>query len=183
MFGVIIAFKDLNFTKGILKSDWVGLSNFEYLFKTPDAFRITRNTLGYNCAFIVVNLVAAVAIAIILSEIRNKRCVKVYQTLILLPYLISMVIVSYLSYAFLSGQTGFINGFLKGLGMEPIAFYSEPKYWPFILIFVNCWKGAGYSSIIYLASILGIDQEPVSYTHLSIIYASQTTVFWWKHAK
>ena len=96
MFGVIIAFKDLNFTKGILKSDWVGLSNFEYLFKTPDAFRITRNTLGYNCAFIVVNLVAAVAIAIILSEIRNKRCVKVYQTLILLPYLISMVIVSYL---------------------------------------------------------------------------------------
>ena len=159
MCGVIMAFKDLNFTKGILKSDWVGLSNFEYLFRTPDAFRITRNTLGYNCAFIVVNLAAAVAIAIILSEIRNKRCVKVYQTLILLPYLISMVIVSYLSYAFLSGQTGFINGFLKGLGMEPIAFYSEPKYWPFILIFVNCWKGAGYSSIIYLASILGIDQE------------------------
>lgn len=141
MFGVIIAFKDLNFTKGILKSDWVGLSNFEYLFKTPDAFRITRNTLGYNCAFIVVNLVAAVAIAIILSEIRNKKCVKVYQTLILLPYLISMVIVSYLSYAFLSGQTGFINGFLKGLGMEPIAFYSEPKYWPFILILSTAGKG------------------------------------------
>lgn len=159
MLGIVIAFKNLNFSKGILKSDWVGLSNFEYLFKTPDAFRITRNTLGYNLVFIIVNLVAAVAIAILLSEIRNRRCVKVYQTLILLPYLISMVIVSYLAYAFFSGQTGYINGMLKGLGLEPISFYTESKYWPFILVFINCWKYVGYSSIIYLASIMGIDQE------------------------
>ncbi|MGB8452353.1 MAG: ABC transporter permease subunit [Anaerocolumna sp.] len=159
MFGIVIAFKQLNFAKGIIKSDWVGFANFEYLFKTPEAFRITRNTLGYNAVFIVVNLVVAVAIAILLSEIRNKRCVKVYQTLILLPYLISMVIVSYLAYAFLSGQTGFINGLLGNLGLAPVSFYSEPQYWPFILVFVNCWKGAGYASIIYLASIMGIDQE------------------------
>jgi putative aldouronate transport system permease protein len=159
MFGIVIAFKQLNFAKGILKSDWVGFANFEYLFKTPEAFRITRNTLGYNVVFIVVNLVVAVTIAILLSEIRNKRSVKIYQTLILLPYLISMVIVSYLAYAFLSGQTGFINGLLGNLGLAPVSFYSEPKYWPFILVFVNCWKGAGYSSIIYLASIMGIDQE------------------------
>lgn len=159
MGGVIIAFKDINFMKGILGSDWVGFANFEYLFKTPDAFRITRNTLGYNAVFIVVNLVAAVSIAILLSEIKNQKCVKVYQTLILLPYLISMVIVSYLTYAFLSGQTGFVNGLLKRLGMEQISFYTEAKYWPFILVFINCWKNSGYSSIIYLASILGIDQE------------------------
>lgn len=159
MTGIIIAFKDLNFTKGIIKSDWAGLANFEYLFKTPEAFRITRNTLGYNFVFIIVNLLAAVTIAVLLSEIKNKRCVKLYQTIILLPYLISMVIVSYLAYAFLSGQTGFINGFLNKLGLPQISFYSEPKFWPFILVFVNCWKGAGYSSIIYLASILGIDQE------------------------
>lgn len=159
MFGMVIAFKKLNFSKGILKSDWAGLSNFEYLFKTPDAFRITRNTLGYNFAFIVVNLIVAVAIAIFLSEIKSKKGRKFFQTMILLPYLISMVIVSYLAYGFLSTSTGFINSLLSNLGMAPVSFYTEPHYWPFILIFVNCWKNAGYSSIIYLATILGIDTE------------------------
>lgn len=159
MLGIVIAFKKMDFSKGILGSDWAGLSNFEYLFKTPDAFLITRNTLCYNFAFIIVNTIVAIAIAILLSEIKNKMCVKVYQTLILLPYLISMVIVSYLAYAFLSGETGFINGILRSMGLSEISFYAESKYWPFILVFINCWKGAGYSSIIYLASILGIDQE------------------------
>ena len=137
MLGIVIAFKNLNFSKGILKSDWAGLSNFEYLFKAPDAFLITRNTILYNVAFIVVNTVVA----------------------ILIPSLISIIIVSYLAYAFLSGRTGFINGSLAAAGKDTISFYTEPKYWPAILIFINCWKGAGYSSIIYLAAILGIDQE------------------------
>ena len=159
MLGIVIAFKDLNFTKGILKSDWAGLSNFEYLFKTPDAFLITRNTLGYNFVFIIVNTAIAISIAIMLSEIRSKKRLKIYQTSVLIPSLISMVIVSYLVYAFLSGQTGFINGILRFFHMREISFYTEPKYWPFILVFVNCWKGVGYSSIIYLASVLGIDQE------------------------
>lgn len=159
MLGIIIAFKNINFSKGIFRSEWVGLSNFEYLFKTPDAFRITRNTICYNIAFILISLVVSVTIAILLSEIKSRRTVKIYQTLILLPYLISMVIVSYLAYAFLSGQTGYINGLLRNIGLQEISFYSEPRYWPFILVFINCWKGAGYTSIIYLASILGIDQE------------------------
>ena len=137
MTGIIIAFKHLNFAKGILHSDWAGLSNFKYLFKTPDAALITRNTLLYNFAFIVVNTTVSILIAILLS----------------------IIIVSYLVYAFLSGRTGFVNGLLTSLGKENISFYTESKYWPFILIFVNCWKGAGYSSIIYLAAILGIDQE------------------------
>ena len=159
MLGIVIAFKNLNFSKGILKSDWAGLSNFEYLFKAPDAFLITRNTILYNVAFIVVNTVVAIVIAIILSEIRSKMKVKIFQSCVLIPSLISMIIVSYLAYAFLSGRTGFINGSLAAAGKETISFYTEPKYWPAILIFINCWKGAGYSSIIYLAAILGIDQE------------------------
>ncbi len=159
MFGMIIAFKNVNFAKGILKSDWVGFANFKYLFTTPDAFRITRNTIGYNMAFIIVGLIVSVTIAILLSEIRNKICVRIYQTVIMLPFMISMVIVSYLAYAFLAGDTGFINGVLSTLHMEKISWYNEPKYWPFILIFISCWKGAGYSSVIYLASILGIDSE------------------------
>ncbi len=159
MLGIVIAFKNLNFSKGILKSDWAGLSNFEYLFKAPDAFLITRNTILYNVAFIVVNTVVAIVIAIILSEIRSKMKVKMFQSCVLIPSLISIIIVSYLAYAFLSGRTGFINGSLAAAGKDTISFYTEPKYWPAILIFINCWKGAGYSSIIYLAAILGIDQE------------------------
>ena len=85
--------------------------------------------------------------------------VKIFQSCVLIPSLISIIIVSYLAYAFLSGRTGFINGSLAAAGKETISFYTEPKYWPAILIFINCWKGAGYSSIIYLAAILGIDQE------------------------
>ena len=159
MLGIVIAFKNLNFSKGILKSDWAGLSNFEYLFKAPDAFLIKRNTILYNVAFIVVNTVVAIVIAIILSEIRSKMKVKIFQSCVLIPSLISIIIVSYLAYAFLSGRTGFINGSLAAAGKDTISFYTEPKYWPAILIFINCWKGAGYSSIIYLAAILGIDQE------------------------
>lgn len=155
---IIIAFKKLDFSKGILKSDWVGFSNFEYLFKTPDAWRITRNTILYNVAFIITSTIAAIMIALFLSQIRRKLNIKIFQTAILLPYLLSMIIVSYLSYAFLSGDTGLINGIRRVIGQEPIMFYSEPKYWPFILVFINLWKGAGYSSIIYLSSILGIDE-------------------------
>ena len=88
MLGIVIAFKNLNFSKGILKSDWAGLSNFEYLFKAPDAFLITRNTILYNVAFIVVNTVVAIVIAIILSEIRSKMKVKMFKSCVLIPSLI-----------------------------------------------------------------------------------------------
>lgn len=158
MAGIIIAFKKLDFTKGIIKSDWAGLSNFKYLFNTPDAFRITRNTICYNLFFIVTTLVFSVFVAILLSEIRSKKAIKLYQTATLLPYMVSMVIVSYLAYAFLSSD-GFLNGIIKIIGGDKISWYTEAKYWPFILVFINTWKTIGYNSIIYLASILGIDQE------------------------
>ncbi len=159
MGGLIMAFKHIRWDLGILGSEWAGLSNFEYLFMTPDAFVITRNTILYNVAFIVVNLVVSLALAFLLSEIKNRMALKVYQTVILLPYMISMVIVSYLAYAFLAGDNGLLNGMLRSLGIEPIAWYNEPAYWPVILVVVNCWKGVGYGTIVYLASILGIDQE------------------------
>lgn len=159
MGGLVIAFKDINWQKGIWGSDWIGFKNFEYLFKTPDAFNITRNTICYNVAFILVNMVVALLYAILLNEIRNKLMVKFCQTTIMLPFMISMVIVSYLAYAFLAGENGMINGVLEGLGLERVNWYAEPKYWPFILVVVNCWKGVGYGTVVYLSSILGIDQE------------------------
>ena len=160
MAGVIIAFKNIDFQKGILGSDFVGLKNFEYLFKTKDAFIITRNTILYNISFIILTLIVSITFAIILNELRNRIASKIYQTIMLLPFLISMVIVSYLVFAFLSSDTGFINNSVLPLfGKEKISWYTEPRYWPFILVLVQLWKGVGYSVIIYLAAIVGIDPQ------------------------
>ncbi|MBE9916144.1 sugar ABC transporter permease [Paenibacillus donghaensis] len=160
LFGLTIAFKDVNYSKGIWNSDWVGFKNFEYLFKTEDAYIITRNTILYNAAFIVLGLIVSISIAILLNEIRNKIASRLYQSVIVLPFLISIIIVSYLVYAMFSTDTGFVNKtLLPLLGIDPIAWYNEPKYWPFILTIVHIWKGAGYSCIIYLAAIIGIDPE------------------------
>ncbi len=159
MGGLIIAFKQVNWNKGIFKSDWVGLSNFEYLFKTKEAWTITRNTLAYNAAFIILGTVIAIAVAILLNEIRSKKLKKLYQTVILLPYLISMVVVSYLVYALLSSENGFINlSILRPLGKEEISWYTEPKYWPVILTVVHIWKSFGYNCILYYAVLVGIDR-------------------------
>lgn len=160
LFGLSIAFKDVNYSKGIWDSDWIGFKNFEYLFKTDDAFIITRNTILYNAAFIVLGLIVSVGIAILLNEIRNKVASRFYQSVIILPFLISIIIVSYLVYAMFSVNTGMVNKtLLPALGIDPISWYTEPKYWPFILTLVHIWKGAGYSCIVYLAAIIGIDPE------------------------
>lgn len=158
MFGIIIAFKKINFIDGIFGSPWVGLQNFEFLFKSSDAWVITRNTVGYNILFIGLGLIINVALAIGLSEIVNKACSKAYQTMILMPHFLSFVIVSYLVFAFLSAEHGFLNTtILPALGKEPVSWYTETRPWPFILSFVNFWKTAGYGSIVYLAAIAGID--------------------------
>jgi ABC-type polysaccharide transport system, permease component len=160
MFGLVIAFKDVNYAKGILGSDWVGFKNFTYLFATQDAWVITRNTIFYNLAFIVINLVVAVALALFLNEVRSAGFKKFYQSSILLPMLISMVIVSYLVYAALSVETGFLNKSLLPLfGIKPISWYNEPAYWPIILSIVQLWKGAGFLCVVYYAAIIGIDGE------------------------
>ncbi len=159
MMGLIIAFKNINWNKGILGSDWAGLSNFTYLFKTQDAFVITRNTILYNLAFIILGTLIAIAVAIILGELTSKSLKQMYQTIILLPYLISIIVVSYLVFAMLSSETGFLNNtLLPMLGIEPIAWYTESEYWPGILIIVNLWKSFGYNCILYYATLVGIDR-------------------------
>lgn len=160
MFGIIIAFKKLNFSKGIFKSDWCGFDNFRFLFATKDAWSITRNTVLYNITFFIVGTVVAVALAILMNEITQKKASKVYQTLILLPYLMSWVIVGYISYAFLSSETGLINkAILSPLGFETVNFYQDKTYWPLILVLVYLWKSVGYSMIIYLSSVVGISKD------------------------
>jgi putative aldouronate transport system permease protein len=160
MAGLAIAFKEINFAKGILASDWVGWKNFEYLFATSDAYIITRNTILYNAAWIVLGTMLAIFLAIMLNEVKQKLLARFYQSVIVLPHLISIVIVAYLVYAALSLETGFVNNSILPLfGMDDIMFYFEPKYWPFILTAVHLWKGLGFSVVIYFAAIIGIDEE------------------------
>lgn len=157
--GLVLAFKKYNAKKGIFGSANVGFKNFKYLFATKDAFVITRNTILYNVVFIIVNTVLAVFVAILLAEMTSKLK-KTYQIIILLPFMISMVIVSYLVFGFLSNDNGFLNNtILKALGKEPVQWYMQKQYWPFILVFVNAWKVIGYNCIIYLSTILGIDRS------------------------
>ncbi|WP_223829443.1 ABC transporter permease [Paenibacillus arenilitoris] len=160
MLGVLIAFKSVNYEIGMLKSPWVGLDNFQYLFKTTDAWIITRNTILYNAAFIVLNLVVPVAFAIFLNEMRNKFFAKVHQTILFLPYFLSMVVVSYLVYGFLHDTHGFVNTtVMKSFGLEPVQWYFQKEVWPYLLPLVNTWKNVGYYAVIYLAAVIGFDDE------------------------
>ena len=164
MAGTIIAFKEYRFTQegflaSILQSKWVGLDNFKFLFSTEDAYVITRNTVLYNVAFIILGLIFSVGLAIVLVEIVNKRLSKVYQTAIFMPYFLSWVIVGYFVFSFLSADKGLLNQILGYFGMNPINWYAEPHKWPYLLIIINLWKTIGYSSVVYLAAIIGIDKS------------------------
>lgn len=172
MAGIMLAFKKVNYTLGIFKSPWCGLSNFKYLFKTKDAAIIFRNTVLYNLAFIVLGTAAAVATAILLGEVKKKKLLKIYQTSILLPHILSTAVIAYLAFAFLSKDSGFLNnGIIKPLGGEAISWYSKPKYWPFILTFIQLWRSVGYTTIMYYATLVGID---TSYYEAGVIDGAST---------
>lgn len=160
MFGVFLAFKDYSFVKGVFGSDWCGLENFKFLFQTKDAWIMTRNTLFYNIAFIVIGTILSIIIAILMCELGKKTRVKFFQSALLLPNLLSWVVIGFIAYAFLNADTGFINNtILEGLGLKPVSWYSYAAPWPVILIIVFLWKNMGYQSIIYMASISGIDKS------------------------
>ncbi len=166
MVGSLIAFKNIKFAPGetlfesFLRSPWVGLFNFEFLFKTSDAWLITRNTVLYNAVFIVLNTIIGIAFAIMFNSMKNRFLAKFHQTTMFLPFFMSMVIVSYLVYAFLNNELGLMNKVILPLfGANAVEWYSDPKWWPLILPLVNTWKGIGYYAIIFMAAIIGIDDE------------------------
>ena len=156
MFGILLAFKKMNFSVGVLQSPWCGLQNFEFLFKTKDAWIMIRNTLLYNIVWIAMGTVIAVFIAILMAEISARPAAKVIQPIICFPSMISAVILSFIVYAFLSTNNGYINRAL--LGGDGINWYASAQYWPVILTIVHFWQCSGQSSVIYMASIGGIDK-------------------------
>lgn len=159
MFGIFLAFKNYSFMKGIFGSDWCGFDNFKFLFQTKDAFIMTRNTILYNLAFIILGTIAAIFVAILMCELGERLRVKFFQAALLLPNLLSWVVIGFIVYAFLNADSGFVNNtILKGLGIDPVSWYSTSGAWPVILVIVNLWKNIGYQSIIYMAAISGIDK-------------------------
>lgn len=157
--GLQLAFKDFNYTDGIFGSPWIGMANFKFLFSSVDAWRITKNTLLMNGLFIITTTVGGIAGAMILNEIRSRMAIRTYQTCMFLPHILSMSIVTYIAFAFLNVDYGFINVLITRFGGEPVMWYSEPKYWHTILVIINLWKGIGYSIIIYYANIISIDDS------------------------
>lgn len=135
MGGIMLAFKDYNYGQGIFGSPWVGWANFEYLYKSGTLWRVTRNTILYNIAFIILDLVTQVGIAILLNEIGSKICKKLSQTLMFLPYFVSAVLLGAFVYNIFNYERGTLNNILMSLGMERYDTYSNMYAWIFILLF------------------------------------------------
>lgn len=163
MAGIVLAFKkykihgNVTFWENLKLSEWVGFKNFEFLFQSSDSWLYIKNTLVYNILWIIIGLIFAVALAIILNEITHKFMAKTYQTLMFFPYFLSWVVASYFVLAFLDPTRGLLTHWQVNHGMDPVSWYNEAKYWPVILTICNIWKNTGYSCILYLAAITGID--------------------------
>ncbi|THF84165.1 ABC transporter permease [Cohnella fermenti] len=158
MAGIIVAFKDYRYDLGIFGSRWIGFKNFEFLFVSESAFVITRNTVLYNLGYMLIGTAASLAVALLLNEIAG-RLSRFYQTVMFLPHFLSWVVVGYIAYAFLDAQSGFANQALQALGLPPVDWYFDSRYWPYILNPVHLWKSIGFSALVYYAGILGIDPD------------------------
>ena len=165
MGGIILAFKnykiypkDPTFLNNLIHSKWVGLDNFKFLFTTGDSWVMIRNTLAYNIVFIILGMIIPVAFAIMMSELSKKFVAKTYQTLMFFPYFLSWVVVSYFLNAFIDAQYGLIPMAQRAAGETAVSWYTTPGPWPYIIVFANLWKNVGYSTVLYLAAITGIDQ-------------------------
>ena len=159
MFGIIIAFKDYKYRRGIFGSEWVGLKNFDFLIKSDDFWRVARNTICMNMLFIVAGIVAAVILAVMLFDVKSRTAIKTYQSCLITPNFISWVVVGYIAYIFLNPEYGTINKFLTKIGLPAVQWYNSPKLWPGILTVVSVWKGVGMNTVMYYAALMGIDSQ------------------------
>ena len=159
MFGIIIAFKDYRYDKGIFGSDWIGLDNFKVFLNSNDALNVTKNTILLNILFIALGIIAAVLVAILLYELTSRKATKVYQTVLITPHFLSWVVVGSMVYAILHPTSGLLNSILRTFGMQNIDWYSTPGAWPAILAIASVWKNVGMDSVLYYASLMSIDSS------------------------
>lgn len=156
--GAWIAFTNFNYRDGIFGSPFVGMRNFEFLIKSGQLWLLTRNTILYNVAFIVLGNVLQIALAVMLNEIRMKYFKKISQTVMFLPYFISVVLIGVIAFNLFNYDTGAINALIVATGGDPVKIYSTAGLWPFIIVAVQMWQSTGYGSIVYFAAIMGIDK-------------------------
>ncbi len=159
MAGIVLAFKKYTYTGGMFGSPWVGFENFKFFFISGAAFNVTKNTILYNVAFIIINNSLQIFTAIILSEIAGKYFRKISQSIMFLPYFISWVVVGAFVYNLFNYEFGAINTMLKSLSIEPLDVYSNPSVWKYILVSFCAWHWVGYGTVLYLAAIVNIDAE------------------------
>ncbi|WP_052339384.1 ABC transporter permease [Gorillibacterium massiliense] len=159
MIGISIAFMDFNPLKGIFHSPWVGLENFRFFFRGSDWLVITRNTVLYNVAFIITGTTLSLALAIMLTELGRNFFVRIMQSVMILPNFISWPIIGLFTVAFFTADTGVLAKMFTSLGLPQLSFYTNSEVWPWILVFMNLWKTAGFGAIVYMAAIVGIDKE------------------------
>ncbi len=158
MYGVIIAFKDFSFSKGILGSEWVGFENFEYLFGLSDFYTVFKNSIVLSAYNIILVFPVPIILAVLINEIKFKKLKRSIQTAIYLPHFISWAIIGGILVVFLSPSWGVVNQFLGDLGIDPIFFLGEEEYFKWVVVLSSIWKEAGWGTIIYLAAITGIDE-------------------------
>ncbi|MCI3920822.1 ABC transporter permease subunit [Paenibacillus sp. TRM 82003] len=159
MIGIYYAFVQFDFNASMFMSPFVGLKNFEFLWKSGKLIELTLNTLGYNIVFIGLGNALAIAVAVLLSELRGKWFKKITQSVLFLPYFVSFVILSVIVFNLFNYEQGVLNALLRGWGAEPVDVYSKPKLWILFIIVFYLWKNLGYSMVIYLAAITGISEE------------------------
>ncbi|MBE1876082.1 ABC transporter permease [Myceligenerans pegani] len=157
--GAWIAFTNFNYRDGIFGSPFVGLRNFEFLVQSGQLWLLTRNTVLYNLAFIVLGNILQIALAIMLNEIRAKYFKKISQAVMFLPYFISVVLIGVIAFNLLNYDTGYVNALIQQTGGDPIKIYSIAGAWPIIIVLFQLWQSTGYGSIVYFAAIMGIDNS------------------------
>ena len=157
--GLVLAFKDFRYAKGIWGSPWNGLENFRFLFASGKDWQLTRNTILYNVVNLLISQGLALVVAIVLSEMKGRRFKKTTQSIIFLPYFISWIIVGAFVQNIFNYETGTLNNLLTKFGMDPINMYAIPAAWILVIIFFNSWKWVGYNSVIYIAAVAGLDRE------------------------
>jgi len=160
MFGLVIAFKEFSFSKGIFGSRWIGWENFRFLFlQHLDFYKIIRNTLLINLFRLVFSFPAPIIVALLINEVRHDRFKRLVQTSIYIPHFVSWVIFGSIMIQFLSPSTGIVNALVKLVRGEPIFFMTSPQWFRPIVVASDIWKEMGWGTIIYLAALAGVDPE------------------------
>lgn len=159
MGGLVVAFKYYSPFKGIWGSEWVGLRYFREFFTGPYALRVIRNTFTISLASLGVGFPMPILLALLLNELRAPRLKKLVQTMSYVPHFISTVVVCGMVVNFLSPTTGVVNAVLRWLGANPVYFLSIPAFFMPIYVAMDVWKGSGYNSIVYMATLSSISAE------------------------